>query len=133
MVLAIPDAVSLGNPKRNTATRRIVVRDGRSAGQPGRLRRARASSDPRLAALMRAAAGSGAAIASVWLAPVEMAVAVPAGPPTGGGVAWPALLAPQQTILPVPAWIAQACAPPAPISVAVPAVPSTDGGGELCP
>jgi hypothetical protein len=52
-------------------------------------------------------------IAQLWLAPAEIAEALPAVPSTeGGGVACPASssssLALQQTTAPVPAWIAQA-------------------------
>jgi hypothetical protein len=59
-----------------------------------------------------------------------MSVAVPESPLTAfGGVAWPSEFRPQQTTLPVPAWIAQLWAKSAAISVAVPEKPFTASGG----
>lgn len=43
------------------------------------------------------------------------------------------VLAPQQMIAPVPAWIAQLWKAPAAIADAVPVVPSTEAGGVACP
>ena len=80
-------------------------------------------------------------IAQLWSTPAEMALAVPLVPSTeAGGEAWFTVawrrtekFEPQQTTLPVPAWIAQLCLCPTAIALAVPLVPSTDGGGEASP
>ena len=59
-----------------------------------------------------------------------MAVAVPETPLTAsGGVAWPEESLPQQTTLPVTAWIAQLWSWPAETSVAVAETPLTASGG----
>ncbi len=63
-----------------------------------------------------------------------MWVAVPETPLTAlGGVAWPLPSKPQQTTLPVPAWIAQLWKRPAVMSVAVPETPLTALGGVARP
>ena len=63
-----------------------------------------------------------------------MSLAVPETPLTSsGGVAWPQRSQPQQTTLPVPAWIAQLWAPPAAMWVAVPEMPLTASGGVAWP
>jgi hypothetical protein len=50
-----------------------------------------------------------------------------------GGIVWPLPSSPQQTTLPVPAWIAQLWKPPNAMSVAVPKTPLTALGGVAWP
>src|SRR5262245_47016375 len=87
-----------------------------------------------LPGLISIATGSGAAIANVKFPPAAIAEAVPSVPSTeGGGVACPWSFKPQQTTVPLPAWIAQLCPEPTVIAVAVPLVPLTDAGGVASP